>query len=113
MRAPMSVRSARAGVSAIAALVPARMSARPKPALACGDAIAAGIITTAIAPDTGAPDLKLAFSEDKERLALAADLPYHRQRTGGRVVDGTALEMRRACKGSVGSNPTLSAIKKG
>jgi hypothetical protein len=26
------------------------------------------------------------------------------------VVDGTALEMRRACKGSVGSNPTLSAI---
>jgi hypothetical protein len=25
------------------------------------------------------------------------------------VVDGTALEMRRACKGSVGSNPTLSA----
>jgi hypothetical protein len=27
------------------------------------------------------------------------------------VVDGTALEMRRACKGSVGSNPTLSAIK--
>ena len=29
------------------------------------------------------------------------------------MVDGTALEMRRACKGSVGSNPTLSAIKKG
>ena len=26
------------------------------------------------------------------------------------MVDGTALEMRRACKGSVGSNPTLSAI---
>ena len=25
------------------------------------------------------------------------------------MVDGTALEMRRACKGSVGSNPTLSA----
>jgi hypothetical protein len=25
------------------------------------------------------------------------------------VVDGTALEMRRTCKGSVGSNPTLSA----
>jgi hypothetical protein len=60
-----------------------------------------------------APDLKLAFSEDKERLALAARLLYHRRRTGGRVVDGTALEMRRACKGSVGSNPTLSAIKKG
>jgi hypothetical protein len=48
-----------------------------------------------------------------KRLALAARLPYHRRRTGGRVVDGTALEMRRACKGSVGSNPTLSAIKKG
>ena len=29
------------------------------------------------------------------------------------MVDGTALEMRRACKGSVGSNPTLSAIQKG
>ena len=28
------------------------------------------------------------------------------------MVDGTALEMRRACKGSVGSNPTLSASKK-
>ena len=27
------------------------------------------------------------------------------------MVDGTALEMRRACKGSVGSNPTLSARK--
>ena len=27
------------------------------------------------------------------------------------MVDGTALEMRRTCKGSVGSNPTLSAIK--
>ena len=25
------------------------------------------------------------------------------------MVDGTALEMRRTCKGSVGSNPTLSA----
>ena len=29
------------------------------------------------------------------------------------MVDGTALEMRRACKGSVGSNPTLSATKNG
>jgi hypothetical protein len=28
------------------------------------------------------------------------------------VVDGTALEMRHTCKGIVGSNPTLSAIKK-
>jgi hypothetical protein len=26
------------------------------------------------------------------------------------VVECTALEMRRACKGTVGSNPTLSAI---
>ncbi len=45
-----------------------------------------------------------------KRLALEADLPYHRRRTGGRVVDGTALEMRHTCKGIVGSNPTLSAI---
>ncbi len=30
-------------------------------------------------------------------------------RTGGRVVDGTALEMRRPFTGFVGSNPTLSA----
>ena len=28
---------------------------------------------------------------------------------GGRVVECTALEMRRAWKGTVGSNPTLSA----
>jgi hypothetical protein len=42
-------------------------------------------------------------------LAFWKPLPYHRRWTGGRVVDGTALEMRRACKGSVGSNPTLSA----
>ena len=26
------------------------------------------------------------------------------------MVEGTALEMRRTCKGTVGSNPTLSAI---
>jgi hypothetical protein len=45
-----------------------------------------------------------------EWLALQRGLLYHRRRTGGRVVDGTALEMRRTCKGSVGSNPTLSAI---
>ena len=31
-------------------------------------------------------------------------------RRGGRVVECTALEMRRTCKGTVGSNPTLSAI---
>ena len=28
------------------------------------------------------------------------------------MVDGTALEMRRTCEGTVGSNPTLSANKK-
>jgi hypothetical protein len=43
------------------------------------------------------------------QLALAAALPYHRKWTGGRVVECTALEMRRTCKGIVGSNPTLSA----
>ena len=42
-------------------------------------------------------------------LAFGRALLYSGRRTGGRVVDGTALEMRRACKGSVGSNPTLSA----
>ena len=31
---------------------------------------------------------------------------------GGRVVECTALEMRRAWKGTVGSNPTLSATLK-
>ena len=46
-----------------------------------------------------------------KELAPSIPLKYLRRRTGGRVVDGTALEMRRACKGSVGSNPTLSAIK--
>jgi hypothetical protein len=46
------------------------------------------------------------------QLALAALLPYHRKWTGGRVVECTALEMRRTCKGIVGSNPTLSANKK-
>ena len=30
-------------------------------------------------------------------------------RRGGRVVECTALEMRRGCKLTVGSNPTLSA----
>lgn len=34
-----------------------------------------------------------------------------RMRRGGRVVECTALEMRHTCKGIVGSNPTLSAIK--
>jgi hypothetical protein len=32
------------------------------------------------------------------------------RRTGGRVVEGTALEMRRTCKGTVSSNLTPSAI---
>ena len=32
-------------------------------------------------------------------------------RRGGRVVECTALEMRHACKGIGGSNPSLSAIK--
>ncbi|VXC95517.1 hypothetical protein SPHINGOT1_260231 [Sphingomonas sp. T1] len=31
-------------------------------------------------------------------------------RRGGRVVERTALEMRRTREGTVGSNPTLSAI---
>ena len=52
---------------------------------------------------------KALFSLGFFRLALAALLPYHRKWTGGRVVECTALEMRRTCKGIVGSNPTLSA----
>ena len=35
------------------------------------------------------------------------------RRTGGRVVEGTALEMRRTCKGTVSSNLTPSAISYG
>src|SRR4051812_15606963 len=49
-------------------------------------------------------------SQVPKRLALPLRLLYSGRRTGGRVVDGTALEMRRTCKGTVGSNPTLSAI---
>ena len=49
------------------------------------------------------------FTSPLISLAFSKLLAYHRRRTGGRVVDGTALEMRRTCKGSVGSNPTLSA----
>src|SRR5690348_825232 len=49
-------------------------------------------------------------SQAPKGLAIACPLPYHRRRTGGRVVEGTALEMRRTCKRTVGSNPTLSAI---
>ena len=37
-------------------------------------------------------------------------LPKKHLWRGGRVVECTALEMRRAWKGTVGSNPTLSAI---
>jgi hypothetical protein len=37
-----------------------------------------------------------------------SDLSF-RPRRGGRVVEGSGLENRRVCKGSVGSNPTLSA----
>ncbi|VVT14515.1 hypothetical protein SPHINGO361_130288 [Sphingomonas sp. EC-HK361] len=37
-------------------------------------------------------------------------LPDTSSRRGGRVVECTALEMRRALTGTVGSNPTLSAI---
>jgi hypothetical protein len=33
-------------------------------------------------------------------------------RRGGRVVYGSGLENRRTCEGTVGSNPTLSAILK-
>ena len=36
-------------------------------------------------------------------------LPKKHLWRGGRVVECTALEMRRAWKGTVGSNPTLSA----
>ena len=51
----------------------------------------------------------LAKSLPTKELAKNLGLPYHRRRTGGRVVEGTALEMRRTCKRTVGSNPTLSA----
>ena len=44
-----------------------------------------------------------------KRLAFIPGVNYHRKWTGGRVVECTALEMRRTCKGIVGSNPTLSA----
>ena len=53
----------------------------------------------------------LAKSLPTKELAKNLGLPYHRRRTGGRVVEGTALEMRRTCKRTVGSNPTLSASK--
>ncbi len=51
-------------------------------------------------------------TEHIKRLAFPPLFPYHRRRTGGRVVEGTALEMRRTCKRTVGSNPTLSAKSK-
>ena len=51
-----------------------------------------------------------------EKFCNPKDLPsgtclrIRARRTGGRAVEGTALEMRHTCKGIVGSNPTLSAI---
>jgi hypothetical protein len=48
-------------------------------------------------------------SQPPKRLAFILGVNYHRKWTGGRVVECTALEMRRTCKGIVGSNPTLSA----
>jgi hypothetical protein len=50
-----------------------------------------------------APTLR---SKALDRLPLGRK----RMRRGGRVVDCTALEMRSTCEGTVGSNPTLSAI---
>ena len=41
-------------------------------------------------------------------LAGARPVP----RRGGRVVEGTGLENRQACKRLVGSNPTPSAIRR-
>jgi hypothetical protein len=41
--------------------------------------------------------------------SILARPPRLTLRRGGRVVECTALEMRHACKGIVGSNPTLSA----
>src|SRR6185312_10605720 len=52
-------------------------------------------------------------SQPERELAIPVPLAYHGRRTGGRVVEGTALEMRRTREGTVGSNPTLSAIKRG
>ena len=56
--------------------------------------------------------LPLARTRDRAlaRPARSFDRPVPPIRRGGRVVECTALEMRRACKGTVGSNPTLSAI---
>ncbi len=59
-------------------------------------------------PLTAGP-INASFRGFRQGLALGRPVPYHRRRTGGRVVDGTALEMRHTCKGIVGSNPTLSA----
>src|ERR1700761_5419552 len=65
------------------------------------------------------PLIRVTKSGACEKFCNPKDLPFgprlriRAQRTGGRAVEGTALEMRHTCKGIVGSNPTLSAIKKG
>jgi hypothetical protein len=71
-----------------------------------------GISTKPITKHSNNPD-----RPPRERVFLESSLirvhipPRHRtQRRGGRVVDCTGLENRRACKGSVGSNPTPTAI---
>ena len=58
-----------------------------------------------------APDSKSAAAT--RRPSLHKRQPCYRARflrRGGRVVECTALEMRRRRKSTVGSNPTLSAI---
>ncbi len=53
------------------------------------------------------------MQELSEGMTLCYDKTCYaiqRQWRGGRVVYGSGLENRRACKGTVGSNPTLSAI---
>ena len=106
------------GHAAMAPAAPASKPPESKPARKAG-AVRAGIGPSPRRAVQRAPlwDRKahavrresIAKTEPAKRLAIPDALPYHRRRTGGRVVDGTALEMRRACKGSVGSNPTLSA----
>jgi hypothetical protein len=46
-------------------------------------------------------------------VAFQQSLIFSMSRKGGRVVEGTGLENRRARKGTVGSNPTPSAINDG
>lgn len=44
------------------------------------------------------------------RYLVAASATANHMRRSGRVVECTALEMRHACKGIGGSNPSFSAI---